>query len=67
MVSPNKPVRMEEARVAPTPKGHWDPGAYKPILEKAAAEGVGGPSGAFDRARGMRDALARMQKKASVR
>ena len=54
---------MEEARVAPTPKGHWDPGAYKPILEKAAAEG----GGAFDRARDMRNALARMQKKASVR
>ena len=65
MVSPNKPVRMEEApRAAPAPKGHWDPGAYKPILEKAAAEGAGG---ALDRARGMRDALARMNKKDSVR
>ena len=55
---------MEEApRAAPAPKGHWDPGAYKPILEKAAAEG----ETHLDRARGMRDALARMNKKDAVR
>ena len=62
MVSPNKPAGIETPP-APTPKGHWEPGTYKSVLEKAAGEGADH----VERAKGMRDALARMQKKDAVR